>query len=258
MVGEVGTTGFEPATPCTPCKCATGLRYVPRKRERETERERVYSALFPFLFLFYWAANLRKNHYPADSFILITSMRKIILDLAVTLDGFIEGPNGEIDWCIIDDASGSDDFLGDLLAETDTIFYGRISYDMWGNWQPDENADPAMKKAYHAIRSKKKYVFSSTKTSDQHAVVIGSEIKERVEQILKEPGKSIWLYGGGKLITTFMNLGLIDEFRLAVHPVILGEGKPLFNEIRNRVNLKLLSVKSSSSGVTVLIYERIK
>jgi dihydrofolate reductase len=184
-------------------------------------------------------------------------MRKIILDLAVTLDGFIEGPNGEIDWCIVDDASGSDDFLGDLLDEIDTIFYGRISYDLWGKWQPDENADPAIKKAYHSIRSKKKYVFSSTKINDEDAVIISSDIKSRVEEILNEPGKNIWLYGGGKLITTFMKLGLIDEFRLAVHPVILGAGKPLFNNIKDRVNLKLLNVKSSKSGVTVLTYERI-
>src|SRR5690349_21402870 len=161
LVGLVGTTGFEPATPCTPCKCATGLRYVPKLPIR--------------------AANLGKNRYPAESFILITSMRKIILDLAVTLDGFIEGPNGEIDWCIVDDASGSDDFLGDLLVETDTIFYGRISYDMWGQWQPDENAPPPIKKAYDAIHAKKKYVFSSTKVNDEHAVIISSDIKERVE-----------------------------------------------------------------------------
>lgn len=185
-------------------------------------------------------------------------MRKIILDLAVTLDGFIEGPNGEIDWCIVDDASGSDDFLGSLLKETDTIFYGRVSYDMWGNWQPDVNADPAIRKAYDAIHAKKKYVFSSTKMNDEHAVIISSDIKNQVEMILNEPGKNIWLYGGGKLITTFINLGLIDEFRLAVHPVILGSGKYLFNDLKTRVNLKLLDVKTSTSGVAVLSYERIK
>jgi dihydrofolate reductase len=185
-------------------------------------------------------------------------MRKIILDLAVTLDGFIEGPNGEIDWCIVDDASGSDDFLGSLLEEIDTIFYGRISYDMWGNWQPDENAPSAITTAYDKIHSKKKYVFSSTKINDEHAVVIGSDIKNQVEKILNEPGKNIWLYGGGKLITTFINLGLIDEFRLAVHPVILGAGKYLFNDLETRVNLRLLDVKSSKSGVTVLSYERVK
>jgi dihydrofolate reductase len=64
-------------------------------------------------------------------------MRKIILDLAVTLDGFIEGPNGEIDWCIMDE----DMKFTDFLAGIDTIFYGRISYELWGNYQPDDNAD---------------------------------------------------------------------------------------------------------------------
>jgi len=185
-------------------------------------------------------------------------MRKIILDLAVTVDGFIEGPNGEIDWCNVDDASDSDDFIGDLLAETDTIFYGRISYDLWGKWQPGDDAPTPIKEAYDTIRSKKKYVFSSTKMNDEHATIISSDIKDRVEEILKQPGKNIWLYGGGMLITTFINLGLINEFRLAVHPVILGSGKRLFEDIKNRVNLRLLSVKSSKSGVAVMTYERIK
>lgn len=66
-------------------------------------------------------------------------MKKVILDLAVTLDGFIEGPNGEIDWCIMDDDMDFDGFLSGI----DTIFYGRVSYETWGNFQPDENASPA-------------------------------------------------------------------------------------------------------------------
>ncbi len=183
-------------------------------------------------------------------------MRKIILDLAVTLDGFIEGPNGEIDWCIMDTELASDDFLGDLLDDIDTIFYGRISYDLWGNFMPDENLLIAMREAYEKINSKKKYVFSTTKTTDENAVIINSNIKEKVMEILQQPGKNIWMYGGGKLITTFINLGMIDVFRLAVHPVILGSGKPLFKDIGKRVNLKLIDTRSSNSGVIMLKYER--
>lgn len=69
-----------------------------------------------------------------------------------------------------------------------------------------------------------------------------------------KPGKDIWLYGGASLITTFINLGLVDEFRLSIHPVILGEGKPLFIDIKQRLNLKMVNTRAFSSGVVQLIY----
>ena len=177
-------------------------------------------------------------------------MKKVILDLAATLDGFIEGPNREVDWCIMDDDM---DFEG-FLAGIDTIFYGRISYDLWGNFQPDENADQGIKEMYSQIHSKEKYVFSTKESSDGKARFIHSNIKENVLEIRQQSGKDIWLYGGGKLITTFINLGLIDVYRLAVHPIILGSGKPLFRDIRERVELELKEVKSSRSGVIMLTY----
>ena len=184
-------------------------------------------------------------------------MRKIILNLAVTLDGFIEGPKGEIDWLVRDEKIDFGDILNEILADKDAIFYGRISYDKWGNYRTDENASKKLKDAYDLLHSKKKYVFSTTKKNDGKAIFISSNIKETVQKILQEPGKNIWLYGGGELITTFINLGLVDVYRLAVHPVIIGAGKPLFNDIKNRVGLKLLDIKKSDSGVVVLSYETI-
>lgn len=181
-------------------------------------------------------------------------MRKIILDLAVTLDGFIEGPNGEIDWLAKDEDTDFGDILAGILADIDTIFYGRVSYDKWGNYYPNENASQKLKEAYDLLHSKTKYVFSTTKTNDGKAIFINSNIKERVLEIVQPPGKNIWLYGGGKLITTFINLGLVDVYRLAVHPVILGSGKPLFKDIKARVGLKLSDVKTSKSGVVLLSY----
>ena len=182
-------------------------------------------------------------------------MRKIILDLAVTLDSFIEGPNGEIDWCIMnEDEDEGSDFI-DFVAGIDTIFYGRVSYEMWGNYQPGKEASQALKEVYESINDKTKYVFSTTKTNDNsNAIFINANIKERVTEIQQQPGKDIWLYGGGSLITTFINLDLVDVYRLAVHPVILGSGKRLFNDIKERVKLKLIDSKGSKSGVILLSY----
>jgi dihydrofolate reductase len=181
-------------------------------------------------------------------------MRKIILDLAVTLDSLIEGPNGEYDWCILDEEANLDAFLEDI----DTIFYGRVSYDLWGNYQPEENAPSFMKDLFNAVHTKEKIVFSKTKNSDGKATFISTDIAEHVNEIRNRPGKNIWLYGGAGLIKTFMELELIDEFRLAVHPVILGKGKPLFADIDKRLNLKLKSATPSKSGVILLVYEAVK
>lgn len=178
-------------------------------------------------------------------------MKKVILDLAVTLDGFIEGPNGEIDWCIMDDDMGFDDFLSTI----DTIFYGRVSYDAWGNFQPDKNASEAELKLWKDVHSKEKYVFSRQSRQDDKAVFIGSDIINKVTQIKNQDGKDIWLYGGASLTKTFIQSGLIDIYRMSVHPVALGSGKPLFEGIKDRVELNLIKTNTFKSGVVQLIYE---
>ncbi|MBS4215110.1 MULTISPECIES: dihydrofolate reductase family protein [Neobacillus] len=177
--------------------------------------------------------------------------RKIILDLAVTLDGFIEGKNGEIDWCIMDPEMGFNDFLHQI----DTILYGRKCYDLWGQFTPGIEDSDTDKEIWKLVHSKEKYVFSRTqKGTGNKAIYINDEILEEVIKLKNKPGKDIWLYGGASLITTFINLGLVDEFRLSVHPVILGEGKPLFIDIKQRLNLKLVNTRTFSSGVVQLIY----
>jgi dihydrofolate reductase len=184
-------------------------------------------------------------------------MRKIILNLAITLDGFIEGPNGELDWLVRDETIDFGDILNEILSDKDIIFYGRISYDKWGHFQPDDNASQKLKDAYRLLESKQKYVFSRTKTGDgSNAIFINSNIEERVSEIKKQPGQHIWLYGGAKMVTTFLNLDLIDEYRLAVHPVIIGEGKLLFQNIETRHKLTLMDAKAYPSGVTLLTYKR--
>jgi dihydrofolate reductase len=183
-------------------------------------------------------------------------MRKIILNLAITFDGFIEGPNGELDWLVRDEETDFGDILAEILSDKDIIFYGRISYDKWGNFQPEANASQKTKDAYKLMHSKTKYVFSKTKTGDNtHAIFINSNIKEKVVEIKQQPGKDIWLYGRAKIVTTFLNLDLIDEYRLAVHPVILGKGKPLFQNIEERHKLKLVDVKGYKSGVILEKYK---
>jgi dihydrofolate reductase len=177
--------------------------------------------------------------------------RRVILDLAVTLDGFIEGPKGEVDWCIMDHDMDFTNFLNQI----DTILYGRKSYDLWGQYIPKNEDSDTEKEIWKLVHSKEKYVFSRTqKETDNRAILLNDNIVEEVNKLKKKPGRDIWLYGGSSLITTFIKLGLVDEFRLSVHPVILGEGKPLFIDIKERVNLRLIDTKRFSSGVVQLCY----
>jgi dihydrofolate reductase len=166
-------------------------------------------------------------------------MRRVILGLAVSLDGFIEGPNGEYDWCFNDQDYG----LTEFFHSVDALFMGRKTYEVALS-QGDNN--PA--------KDLMTYLFSNTMhESPSRNVKILRSIEE-VPAILKQPGKDIWLYGGAELTTAFINAKLVDELWLSVHPILLGSGKPLFQNIDGRKNLKLTECKPYDSGLVSLKY----
>jgi len=181
-------------------------------------------------------------------------MRKIILNLAVSLDSYIEGPNGEYDWCIMDEDMNFPGFLDSI----DTIFFGRRSYDLFTRITPQTSSPPEELDMLAIMQAKKKYVFSHVLSSvaDPEVTVIKPPYHDRIKALQREPGKDIWLYGGANLVTSFVNADLIDEYQLSVHPIILGGGKPLFIDIVKRVGLKLIDTKTYRSGVVNLIYSR--
>jgi dihydrofolate reductase len=134
-------------------------------------------------------------------------MRKIILQVAVSLDSLIEGPNGEIDWCFMDQDYGMKDFL----KQVDTLFIGRKTYELMLRMSEE---DSSLK-----FPKFKQYIFSTTLNEVKgDAVLIKDNIQSQVEKIKNENGKNIWLFGGGGLTTSLMNLKLVDEVWLAVYP----------------------------------------
>jgi dihydrofolate reductase len=184
-------------------------------------------------------------------------MRKVILSLATSLDGYLEGPNGEIDWMVFSEETGK--ALGEFLKEIDTILYGRVSYEKWGQYIPPEDAPSFEKEFYDKTSKMNKYVFSKSKGRfEGKATIVSSNIPDTINKLKQANGKHIWLYGGGNLITSFAKFNLIDEFRIAVMPVILGEGKPVFSGIKTRLNLELLKVGSGKSGIVELNYRNLK
>jgi len=181
-------------------------------------------------------------------------MRKVILSLAVSLDGFIEGPNKEVDWMTFDEETAIG--LNNFLQEIDTILYGRVSYELYGHYTPADTSSDFEKDFYNKTNRLTKYVFSSSKVNfNGNPNVVKSDIAQTILNLKQQQGKHLWLFGGSGLITTFMNLKLIDEIRIAVIPVILGSGTPLFKGIKDRVKMHLLKISTSTkSGVVELSY----
>ena len=169
-------------------------------------------------------------------------MRKIVLQLAVSLDGYIEGPNGEFDWCFTDQDYGMSAFF----KRIDSTFMGRKTYELTQAMQDEvPNGFPKMRE----------YVFSNTLTGVKKGVIlINGDIKSEVKKIKRKKGKDIWLFGGAELISSLINLQLVDEIILAVHPVILGSGKALLSEIKERTWLTLTEHKIYPNGLAFLTY----
>lgn len=168
-------------------------------------------------------------------------MRKIIVGVAISLDGFIEGPNGEYDWCFIDGDYG----LTEFYKRIDALIMGRKTYEVM---QRDDDGS-------HGFSKMHTYVFSNTlEKVKKGAVLLKGDLQEEVERIKAAPGKDIWLFGGAMLTSALLNLRLVDEVWLSVHPIILGGGKPLFGGIENRIHLKLHEEKTYASGLVSLWY----
>jgi len=175
-------------------------------------------------------------------------MRKIILAVATSLDGKIEGPNGEFDWCFTDQDYGMSDFMGGI----DTIFFGRKSYELVVKM--DESGE--YKDPYGDYNT---FVFSNTLTRVKEGYnLISGDIEGRVQEIKSGEGKDIWLFGGASLTTSFIKMGMLDEIWLGVHPLLLGPGKPMFSDLKDRLPLSLLDSKIYSTGMVSLKYSVLK
>jgi len=167
-------------------------------------------------------------------------MRRIILGLAVSLDGFIEGPNGEYDWCFTDQDYGMSDFL----KRIDAIMMGRKSFEL------------TLKHEENPWKGMETFVFSNSlkEVEASNVKLVTGDVIDFVKEIKQTKGKDIWFFGGAQLLTTFVNEGLVDEYWLSVHPVILGSGKPLFQNVLSHKNLKLVSHKVYDTGLVSLKY----
>ena len=185
-------------------------------------------------------------------------MRKIISFMHISLDGFVAGPKGEMDWIKVDEEIF--DHVGKRISEGDTALYGRVTYEMMEGYWPTAGDKPGASK--HDREHSKWYstvhkvVLSKTlKDADlANTTIISDNLADSINKIRQQAGEDILLFGSPTATHALMRENLIDGYWLFVNPVILGQGIPLFVDIKDKTQLKLVTTRQFTSGVTELNY----
>lgn len=176
----------------------------------------------------------------------------------ISLDGFVAGPNGEMNWIKVDEEIF--EHVGKQIGQGDTALYGRVTYQMMEGYWPGAGDKPNASK--HDIEHSKWYgnvhkvVLSKTlgEESLTNTTIISDNLADRINEIKQGSGEDILLFGSPTATHSLIQLGLIDGYWLFVNPIILGQGIPLFTGIKDKTKLKLLSTRPFTSGVTELNY----
>ena len=182
-------------------------------------------------------------------------MRKLKLQIQMTVDGFIAGPNGEMDWMTFNWDADLNRYVTELTQSVDCMVLGRklaqgfISY--WASNPAGEDAEGVEK-----INNSQKVVFSKTLDSVDwdHTVLAKGELVDEIEKLKNQDGKDMIVYGGATFVSALIKHRLIDEFHLFINPIVIGTGMPIFKEINYKQNLVLIKSKSFDCGVVVLHY----
>jgi dihydrofolate reductase len=192
--------------------------------------------------------------------------RKIIAALQVSVDGSIEGPNGEMDWAMAEDEDSWKDIF-EMLSHIDTLILGRRMYPGYEQYWLAVLANPDGVLPFSGrVASKNEIDYARFADRTPHIVLSKTLDKvswkttrivrdvEEIRRLKQQSGKDIYAVGGATLVSSLMNLGLIDEIQLLVNPLILGRGKALFKDVKDRQTLKLVQAKPLKSGKVSLIY----
>ncbi|HMG83969.1 MAG TPA: dihydrofolate reductase family protein [Ferruginibacter sp.] len=185
-------------------------------------------------------------------------MRKLIFFMHTSLDSFVAGPNGEMNFITVNETMF--DFIATMTAQADTALYGRVTYEMMQGYWPTAGDKPGASK--HDIEHSNWYnkvskiVLSTTmqEAGLHNTKVIGDHLSDNINKLKKEEGKNIIIFGSPGASQALLNEGLIDEFWLFVNPIILGKGMPLFKDVTGTTKLKLIESKTFPGGVIALHY----
>ena len=182
-------------------------------------------------------------------------MRKVIFFNLTSLDGYFEGPGRDINWHHVDEEFN--DFAIQQTGEFGALLFGRVTYELMANYWPTEAAKRDDPTVAGLMNNLPKIVFSNTLQNAgwESTRLVKDNFVEEVTKLKEQPGKDIAIFGSSDLAVTFIDLGLIDEFRIMINPVVLGGGKPILQGIKSPLELKLIKVREFKSGNVLLYYE---
>jgi len=182
-------------------------------------------------------------------------MRKVIVFNLMTLDGYFEGPDRDITWHNVD--GEFNEYAVNMLDSMDLLLFGRVTYELMAGFWPTEEAIKTDPIVATKMNSSPKVVFSRTlnKAEWNNTRLVKSAMEEEIRKLKELPGKDIALLGSGNVMSQLAQQGLIDEYRIMMNPLVLGRGTPLFNGIRERIDLRLLKTRTFRNGNVLLYYE---
>ncbi len=191
-------------------------------------------------------------------------MRRVIVSNVMSLDGFVSGPNGELDWFVYPGfVKGTEfgEYARTVISSVDAILLGRLTYEEFSSyWPTAKNDDPVITER---INNLPKFVFSRSLKQVAWgdwgtARLVKDDAATAVSKMKQEPGRDIVIYGSATLVSALMKAGLIDEYQLVVYPVVLGKGRPEFKNLTQRYPLSLIDVKQFKSGAVKLVYQPLR
>ena len=177
-----------------------------------------------------------------------------------SLDGFVAGLNGEMNWITVDEEIF--DFVATLTEQADTALYGRVTYQMMEAYWPTAAEQPNASRhdKEHSIwyKNVSKVVLSNTinETGLSNTKVISDNLAENINKLKLQPGKNILIFGSPRASHSLLNEGLVDEFWIFINPILIGNGIPLFKNVPELIKLKRLDTKIFASGVVALHYRK--
>lgn len=178
-------------------------------------------------------------------------MRRVIVSNMMSLDGFFEGPNRELDWHVVEPEFFA--YAEEMLNSADTILFGRRTFEMMRAYWPKAPSDPIANK----MNGLAKIVFSKSLPAAEwsNSTIVRGEAAAEIARLKNGPGVDMVVLGSAALASSLLQAGQIDEYRVIVNPVILGQGQAMFQNISQRMSMKLTGVRWFASGVVVLSYQ---
>ena len=183
-------------------------------------------------------------------------MRKINSFTFITLNGFYKGPNEDISWHKEDRGKDEEKYAMDSMKSDNILLFGRKTYEMMIKWWASEEAKKQMPEMAEQMNAADKVVFSRTMKHAEweNTKVISGDLIAEVNKLKQEALKDMTILGSGTIITQLAKHNLIDEYKILVDPLAIGDGTPLFNDIKDQLDLKLISGRTFKSGTLLLKY----